>query len=162
MRSVIYSQLPSTMLLTTCQRNLRLFLYSSEVLPTSANSADDTRVDIAARGFWLRCEKAFFDVLIFNPYARTHRRQTLICNHCDYSMLLIRLWFTSRIYFAQIKSLFSGRPIWDTLHDKIWKKNMEKHFLSYPHCECPPCPPCYLDVWFVCSVLNNQHVICNN
>ena len=33
---------------------------TGEVLPPSANSADDARVDIAARGFWQRCEKAFF------------------------------------------------------------------------------------------------------
>jgi hypothetical protein len=26
-----------------------------EVLPPGANSADDARVDIAARGFWQRC-----------------------------------------------------------------------------------------------------------
>ncbi|XP_028417275.1 uncharacterized protein LOC114541674 [Dendronephthya gigantea] len=50
---------------------------TGEVLPSSANSADDARVDIAARGFWQRCEKAFFDVRVFNPYASTHRRQTL-------------------------------------------------------------------------------------
>ena len=50
---------------------------TGEVLPPSANSADDARVDIAARGFWQRCEKAFFDVRVFNPYASTHRRQTL-------------------------------------------------------------------------------------
>ena len=30
---------------------------TGEVLPPSANSADDARVDIAARGFWQRCEK---------------------------------------------------------------------------------------------------------
>jgi hypothetical protein len=44
---------------------------TGEVLPPSANSADDARVDIAARGFWQRCEKAFFDVRVFNPYAPT-------------------------------------------------------------------------------------------
>ena len=50
---------------------------SGEILPSSANTADDARVDIAARGFWQRCEKAFFDVRVFNPYASTHRNQTL-------------------------------------------------------------------------------------
>ncbi|CAB4036299.1 Hypothetical predicted protein [Paramuricea clavata] len=44
---------------------------TGEVLPPSANSADHARVDIAARGFWQRCEKAFFDVRVFNPYAPT-------------------------------------------------------------------------------------------
>ena len=46
---------------------------TGEVFPSSANSADD----IAARGFWKRCERAFFDIRVFNPYASTHRRQTL-------------------------------------------------------------------------------------
>ena len=50
---------------------------SGEILPPSANKADDARLDIAARGFWQRCEKAFFDVRIFNPYASTHRNQSL-------------------------------------------------------------------------------------
>ncbi|CAB4003893.1 Hypothetical predicted protein [Paramuricea clavata] len=38
---------------------------TGEVLPPSANSGDDARVDIAARGFWQRCEKAFFYVRRF-------------------------------------------------------------------------------------------------
>ena len=50
---------------------------TGEELPRSTNSSDEARVDIAARGFWQRCEKAFFDVRVFNPYALTHRRQTL-------------------------------------------------------------------------------------
>ena len=50
---------------------------TGEELPCSTNSSDEARVDIAARGFWQRCEKAFFDVRVFNPYASTHRRQTL-------------------------------------------------------------------------------------
>ena len=37
---------------------------TGEVLPPSTNSADDARVDIAARGFLQRCEKAFFDVRV--------------------------------------------------------------------------------------------------
>ena len=51
---------------------------SGEILSSSANTADDARVDITARGFWQRLrEKAFFAVRIFNPYASTHRNQTL-------------------------------------------------------------------------------------
>ena len=53
---------------------------SGEVLPLSANSADDARVDIAARGFWQRCGKAFFDVRVFNPYALTYRNRSLSSN----------------------------------------------------------------------------------
>ena len=53
---------------------------SGEVLPLSANSADDARVDIDARGFWQRCGKAFFDVRVFNPYALTYRNRSLSSN----------------------------------------------------------------------------------
>ena len=50
---------------------------TGEVLPAGSNKADEARLDIAARGFWGRCEKAFFDVRIFNPYAKTHLNQSL-------------------------------------------------------------------------------------
>ena len=50
---------------------------TGEDLPRSANSSDDARVDIAGRGFWHRCENAFFHVLVFKHYASTHRRQPM-------------------------------------------------------------------------------------
>ena len=77
---VTYLQLRSMKLPMMCQREPALFPLTGEDLPRSANSSDEARVDIAARGFWQRCEKAFFDVRVFNPYASTHRRQTL--NSC--------------------------------------------------------------------------------
>ena len=57
-----------------------LISLSGEVLLPSANIADDARVDIAARRFWQRSEKAFFDVRIFNPFASTYRNQSLTSN----------------------------------------------------------------------------------
>ena len=36
-----------------------LFPLTGEDLPRSANSRDEARVDIAARGFWQRCERHF-------------------------------------------------------------------------------------------------------
>ena len=50
---------------------------TGEVLLAGSNKADEARLDIAARGFWGRCEKAFSDVRIFNPYAKTHLNQSL-------------------------------------------------------------------------------------
>jgi hypothetical protein len=50
---------------------------TGEVIPPSANTVDDARINKAARGFWRRCGKAFFDVRVFNPYASTHRYQSL-------------------------------------------------------------------------------------
>ena len=48
-----------------------------EGLPSGSNIADDARLDIAAGGFWERCEMAFFDIRVFNPYAKTHLKQNL-------------------------------------------------------------------------------------
>ena len=45
---------------------------TGENLPQSTNTDDQARLDIAARGFWQRGEKAFFDVRVFNPFAKTH------------------------------------------------------------------------------------------
>ena len=49
-----------------------LEILTGEQLGTQANLQDEARVDIAARGFWQRGVKAFFDVRIFNPFAKTH------------------------------------------------------------------------------------------
>ena len=45
---------------------------TGEVLPNSANRDDESRLDISARGFWQRGDKAFFDVRVFNPFAKSH------------------------------------------------------------------------------------------
>lgn len=50
---------------------------SGETISTSANGADDARLDIAARGFWLREQRAFFDVRVFNPFAHSYLSQRL-------------------------------------------------------------------------------------
>ena len=43
----------------------------------TANKADDARPDISARGFWQRGQRAFFDIKVFNPNARSYLSQTL-------------------------------------------------------------------------------------
>ena len=50
---------------------------SGEILPAGTKTDDDARLDIAARGFWQECEMAFFDVKVFNPFAKSHMDQTL-------------------------------------------------------------------------------------
>jgi len=60
-----------------------------ELLPTggrsftlrSVNTAEDARLDISARGFWARGQRAFFDVRIFNPMAQSNRDQDLHAAH---------------------------------------------------------------------------------
>ena len=43
----------------------------------SANTQDDARVDVSARGFWARGSKAFMDIRVFNPLAKTSSSQSL-------------------------------------------------------------------------------------
>ena len=51
---------------------------TGEVLQaTGANREDEARLDVAARDFWQRGKMAFFDVRIFNPFAKTHLDQKL-------------------------------------------------------------------------------------
>ena len=47
----------------------------------STNTADDARLDISARGFWVRGQRAFFDVRIYNPMACSNRRLELKAAH---------------------------------------------------------------------------------
>ena len=39
----------------------------------STTTDDDARLDVSARGFWSRGARAFFDVRVFNPMARSYR-----------------------------------------------------------------------------------------
>ena len=50
---------------------------TGEDLPTTANREEGARLDIAARGFWQQSAMAFFDVRVFNPFAKTHLKTTL-------------------------------------------------------------------------------------
>ena len=43
----------------------------------TANITDDARLDIAARGFWISGQRAFFDTRVFNPMARRYESQEL-------------------------------------------------------------------------------------
>ena len=47
----------------------------------TANTDTHARLDISARGVWIRGSKAFFDVKVFNPLARSYSGQTLKAAH---------------------------------------------------------------------------------
>ena len=47
----------------------------------TANTDDQARLDVSARGVWARGSKAFFDVRVFNPLAPSYRNQTLSAAH---------------------------------------------------------------------------------
>ena len=51
---------------------------SGEILNNGANCENDARLDVAARGFWQRCEMAFFDIRVFNPFAKSHLKTSLV------------------------------------------------------------------------------------
>ena len=50
---------------------------TEEVLISSSNSSDETRLDVSTRGFWQRGQRAFFDVGVFNPFGKSHLNQKL-------------------------------------------------------------------------------------
>ena len=55
---------------------------SGEVMQhRTANIANEARVDISARGFWLNGQRAFMDVRIFDPMAACYRNNSLEAAH---------------------------------------------------------------------------------
>ena len=48
---------------------------------STANTADDAKLDVSARGFWRRGQRAFVDVRIFNPMARSYLDMSLSTAH---------------------------------------------------------------------------------
>ena len=50
---------------------------TGENLPPGSNTEEGARLDVAARSFWQRGEMAFFDVRIFNPFAKSHIKTKL-------------------------------------------------------------------------------------
>ena len=47
----------------------------------TANTDDHARLDVSARGVWVKGSKAFFDVRVFNPLAQSYTSQTLKAAH---------------------------------------------------------------------------------
>ena len=47
----------------------------------TASTADDAKLDVSARGFWRRGQRAFMDVRIFNPMAQSNIGQDLKTAH---------------------------------------------------------------------------------
>ena len=58
---------------------------TGERLNPGANLDDEARLDVSARGFWRDGQRAFFDLMIFNPFAPTHTQTTLqkAFNNCE-------------------------------------------------------------------------------
>lgn len=50
---------------------------TGEVLNGGANSSDEARLDVSVRDFLQRGQLAFYDVRVFNPFAKSHLNQKL-------------------------------------------------------------------------------------
>ena len=50
---------------------------TGEQLNNQANLQDEARLDISIRSFWEDGKRAFFDIMVFNPFAPTHLRNTI-------------------------------------------------------------------------------------
>ena len=51
---------------------------TAETFPyATANTANDVRLDVKARGFWCKRKNAFFDVCVFYPHASSYRSLSL-------------------------------------------------------------------------------------
>ena len=47
------------------------------LIERTANRSEEARLDIAARGFWVSGQKAFFDIRVFNPTAGRYKNRKL-------------------------------------------------------------------------------------
>ena len=47
----------------------------------TANTDDHARLDVSARGVWVKGSKAYFDIRVFNPLAQSYMNQTLKAAH---------------------------------------------------------------------------------
>ena len=47
----------------------------------SANTEDQARLDVSARGVWVKGTRAFFDVRVFNPLAHTYAKSSIKAAH---------------------------------------------------------------------------------
>ena len=120
-----------------------LLRLEGEVLQhATANRSSDARVDLSARGFWTRGQRAFADIRIFDPLAESHNQLTLEAAHRRNELEKIRAYgeriqnidrgtftplvFTTAGGMGPRARLFYGR-LAETLADK---KQQPKSFIT--------------------------------
>ena len=54
---------------------------TGERLEQASTNVNNARVDVAARGFWVRGQMAYFDIKVFNPTAKVYLNQSLKAAH---------------------------------------------------------------------------------
>ena len=72
-------------LLSECCKDVRLepilTKLTGERFPAATITSDEARVDIAARGFWVKGQMVYYDVRVFNPTAKSYLHQSLVSAH---------------------------------------------------------------------------------
>ena len=106
----------------------------------STTTDDEARLDISARGFWARGSKAFFDVRVFNPLAKSYSKQpiTTVYRNIEkskkskYNERIIRTEngsFTPLIFSCFGGIGIEGKRFYKRLFDTIADKRDEKPYL---------------------------------
>ena len=87
--------------------------------PPSSITTDDARVDVAARGFWIRGQMSYFDVKVFNPTAKSYLNQTLKTAH-----RAINEQMKKRSYNKRINLIDQGTftPLVFTCFSGMWRE----------------------------------------
>ena len=60
-----------------CVEPLLTPLSGESIIPKWSNTSAEARLDISVRGVWITGQQAFFDVRVFNPFARRYSGLTL-------------------------------------------------------------------------------------
>ena len=71
-RNMFAGQARRVFLDVECEPKLLPLLPGEELRLKSANRSDDARSDVRVRGFWRNRRNAFFDVMVFYPFAKSH------------------------------------------------------------------------------------------
>ena len=105
----------------------------------TANTTDDASVDVSARGFWVRGQKAFFDVRIFDPTAKSYSAQILSAAHTrnenekkrSYNHRILQIehgTFTPLIFTRECQKFYSRLS--EIISDKRMVKSIPRHKLG--------------------------------
>ena len=76
LRNIIAKEMSHVLKDVQCEPPLQP-LSGEHVLPPSANTETDARVDIRARGFWTSQQNAYFDVRVTYPHAQSYLSKSL-------------------------------------------------------------------------------------
>ena len=93
-------------LLSECCKDVRLepilTKLTGERFPAATITSDEARVDIAARGFWVKGRVSYYDIRVFNPTAKSYLHQSLVSAHKSNEQL------KKRPYNSRIMSVDQG------------------------------------------------------